>query len=239
MDLKYKLVSFLAMLLVIFAFSACNQAQPNEGTRNNQGPLSEPDLSSEASISEEQNQNTDNQDSGFTASIDKAENGAADQTVLETDFFGNGMVRYSIKEIATYPAFVNAGIDADSLLRDHDEGSVLLITVTVENVDVRDDIEAHVNSFYLVTQDELQEQQEGAVYHSPIYFDQAVRDEDGTFGKNYFLYTLPQPGQEDSIVLGWQLTPDEQQKLQSGKLLFLYTLSDLTDAVYTPLQYHS
>lgn len=74
--------------------------------------------------------------------------------------------------------------------------------------------------------------QEGAVFNSPIYFDQAVDDE-----KRYFALELPSMGEGTEITLGWVLSTTDLQALENNQLNLVYTTMGWDEASIMPLEY--
>ena len=116
------------------------------------------------------------------------------------------------------------------------EGEAFLtITFSLENESLDPatlDGDYLVNNFFLVTQETVDAHQEGAVFNSPIYFDQAVDDE-----KRYFALELPAIGESTKITLGWALSATDLQALENNQLNLVYSTMGWDEASILPLEY--
>lgn len=131
-----------------------------------------------------------------------------------------------------------AGVNAAQVVGQQElrEGEAFLtITFSLENESLDPAIlegDYLVNNFFLVTQETVDAHQEGAVFNSPIYFDQAVDDE-----KRYFALELPAIGESTKITLGWALPATDLQALESNQLNLVYSTMGWDEASILPLEY--
>lgn len=220
------LVMTSALLAVL---TACAPMQPNTGTvQNGAGPATETSVSSEEASPQEKENGSQPLSSVVTQET---------SSVLQTEYRG-GFVNYQVKSISLEENYEAAGVDVTQVVGQQElrEGEKFLtITFSLENESLDPatlEGDYLVNNFFLVTQETVDAHQEGAVFNSPIYFDQAVDDE-----KRYFALDLPAMGEGTEITLGWVLSTTDLQALENNRLNLVYTTMGWDEASIMPLEY--
>ena len=143
-----------------------------------------------------------------------------------------------MKSISLEDSYEAAGVDMTQVVGQQElrEGEAFLtITFSLENESLDPAAlggDYLVNNFFLVTQETVDAHQEGAVFNSPIYFDQAVDDE-----KRYFALELPAIGESTRIILGWALSATDLQALENNQLNLVYSTMGWDEASLLPLEY--
>lgn len=227
--MKKKYFIFVMASALLAVMTACAPMQPNPDTvQNGEGPAPETSVSSEGVLPEE-----DKDSSQTLSSSVQQEN----SSVLQTEYRG-GIVNYQVKAISLEDSYEAAGVDVTQVVGQQElrEGEKFLtITFSLENESLDPatlEGDYLVNNFFLVTQETVDAHQEGAVFNSPIYFDQAVDDE-----KRYFALDLPTIGEDTEITLGWVLSAADLQALENNQLNLVYTTMGWDEASIMPLEY--
>ena len=195
MKKQYFVLVMASALLAVMG--ACAPMQPNPDTvQNGEGPAIETSVSSEEASPQEKENGSQPLSSVVTQET---------YSVLQTEYHG-GTVSYQVESVSLEESYEAAGVNAAQVVGQQElrEGEAFLtITFSLENESLDPAIlegDYLVNNFFLVTQETVDAHQEGAVFNSPIYFDQAVDDE-----KRYFALELPAIGESTKITLGWAL----------------------------------
>lgn len=216
-------------MLLATSVTACAPMQPNQDAiQNGEGPATETSISSGEALPEREEDS-----SQALSSIAQQEN----SSVLRTEYRG-GFVNYQVESISLEDNYESAGIDVTQVVGQQElrEGEKFLtITFSLENESLDPatlEGDYLVNNFFLVTQETVDAHQEGAVFNSPIYFDQAVDDE-----KRYFALELPVMGESTEITLGWALSTTDLQALENNQLNLVYTTMGWDEASILPLEY--
>ena len=222
----FVLVMASALLAVM---GACAPMQPNPDTvQNGEGPAIETSVSSEEASPQEKENGSQPLSSVVTQET---------YSVLQTEYHG-GIVSYQVESISLEESYEAAGVNSAQIVGQQElrEGEAFLtITFSLENESLDPAIlegDYLVNNFFLVTQETVDAHQEGAVFNSPIYFDQAVDDE-----KRYFALEVPTIGESTNITLGWALSATDLQALESNQLNLVYTTMGWDEASILPLEY--
>lgn len=224
---KYFMLVMASALLAVM--TACAPMQPNPDTvQNGEGPATETSVSNEEAPPQEKEN-----DSQPLSSVVTQET----SSVLQTEYRG-GIVNYQVESISLEESYEAAGVNAAQVVGKQElrEGEAFLtITFSLENESLDPatlDGDYLVNNFFLVTQETVDAHQEGAMFNSPIYFDQAVDDE-----KRYFALELPAIGESTKITLGWALSATDLQALESNQLNLVYSTMGWDEASILPLEY--
>lgn len=227
MKKHYIILVMTSALLAVM--TACAPMQPNPGTvQNGEGPATETSVSSEETSPQEKENGSQPLSSVVTQET---------SSVLQTEYRG-GFVNYQVESISLEDSYEAAGVDMTQVVDQQElrEGEKFLtITFSLENESLDPatlEGDYLVNNFFLVTQKTVDAHQEGAVFNSPIYFDQAVDDE-----KRYFALELPSMGEGTEITLGWVLSTTDLQALENNQLNLVYTTMGWDEASILPLEY--
>lgn len=219
----------LFALLLAISITACAPMQPNPDTvQNGEGPATETSVSSEEAPPQEKENGSQPLSSVVTQET---------YSVLQTEYRG-GIVSYQVESISLEENYEAVGVDVTQVVGQQElrEGEKFLtITFSLENESLDPatlEGDYLVNNFFLVTQETVDAHQEGAVFNSPIYFDQAVDDE-----KRYFALELPPMGEGTEITLGWVLSTTDLQALENNRLNLVYTTMGWDEASIMPLEY--
>lgn len=219
----------LFSLLLAISITACAPMQPNPDTvQNGEGPATETSVSSEEAPPQEKENGSQPLSSVVTQET---------YSVLQTEYRG-GIVSYQVESISLEENYEAVGVDVTQVVGQQElrEGEKFLtITFSLENESLDPatlEGDYLVNNFFLVTQETVDAHQEGAVFNSPIYFDQAVDDE-----KRYFALELPPMGEGTEITLGWVLSTTDLQALENNRLNLVYTTMGWDEASIMPLEY--
>lgn len=214
MSVYRNMIPLLAGVLLT-VLSACAPMQPNPDTvQNGEGPAPETSVSSDTARPQEE---ADSSQTLSTAAPQEESLG------LQTEYRG-GIVNYQVESVSIEDSYEAAGVDVTQVVGQQELGEgekFLTITFSLENESLDPatlEGDYLVNNFYLVTQETVDARQEGAVFNSPIYFDQAVEDE-----KRYFALELPAVGEGTEITLGWALSTTDLQALENSQLNLVYT----------------
>lgn len=227
MKKQYFVLVMASALLAVMG--ACAPMQPNPDTvQNGEGPAIETSVSSEEASPQEKENGSQPLSSVVTQET---------SSVLRTEYRG-GIVSYQVESISLEESYEAAGVNSAQIVGQQElrEGEAFLtITFLLENESLDPAIldgDYLVNNFFLVTQETVDAHQEGAVFNSPIYFDQAVDDE-----KRYFALEIPTIGESTNITLGWALSATDLQALESNQLNLVYTTMGWDEASILPLEY--
>ena len=227
MKKQYFVLVMASALLAVMG--ACARMQPNPDTvQNGEGPAIETSVSSEEASPQEKENGSQPLSSVVTQET---------YSVLQTEYHG-GTVSYQVESVSLEESYEAAGVNAAQVVGQQElrEGEAFLtITFSLENESLDPAIlegDYLVNNFFLVTQETVDAHQEGAVFNSPIYFDQAVDDE-----KRYFALELPAIGESTKITLGWALSATDLQALESNQLNLVYSTMGWDEASILPLEY--
>lgn len=227
MKKQYFVLVMASVLLAVMG--ACAPMQPNPDTvQNGEGPAIETSVSSEEASPQEKENGSQPLSSVVTQET---------SSVLRTEYRG-GIVSYQVESISLEESYEAAGVNSAQIVGQQElrEGEAFLtITFLLENESLDPAIldgDYLVNNFFLVTQETVDAHQEGAVFNSPIYFDQAVDDE-----KRYFALEIPTIGESTNITLGWALSATDLQALESNQLNLVYTTMGWDEASILPLEY--
>ena len=227
MKKQYFVLVMASALLAVMG--ACARMQPNPDTvQNGEGPAIETSVSSEEASPQEKENGSQPLSSVVTQET---------YSVLQTEYHG-GTVSYQVESVSLEESYEAAGVNAAQVVGQQElrEGEAFLtITFSLENESLDPAIlegDYLVNNFFLVTQETVDAHQEGAVFNSPIYFDQAVDDE-----KRYFALELPAIGESTKITLGWALPATDLQALESNQLNLVYSTMGWDEASILPLEY--
>ena len=214
---------------LLAVMTACAPMQPNPDTvQNGEGPATETSVSSEEAPPQEKENGSQPLSSVVTQET---------YSVLQTEYRG-GIVSYQVESISLEENYEAVGVDVTQVVGQQElrEGEKFLtITFSLENESLDPatlEGDYLVNNFFLVTQETVDAHQEGAVFNSPIYFDQAVDDE-----KRYFALELPPMGEGTEITLGWVLSTTDLQALENNRLNLVYTTMGWDEASIMPLEY--
>ena len=227
MKKQYFVLVMASALLAVMG--ACAPMQPNPDTvQNGEGPAIETSVSSEEASPQEKENGSQPLSSVVTQET---------YSVLQTEYHG-GTVSYQVESVSLEESYEAAGVNAAQVVGQQElrEGEAFLtITFSLENESLDPAIlegDYLVNNFFLVTQETVDAHQEGAVFNSPIYFDQAVDDE-----KRYFALELTAIGESTEITLGWVLSTTDLQALENNRLNLVYTTMGWDEASIMPLEY--
>ena len=227
MKKQYFVLVMASALLAVMG--ACAPMQPNPDTvQNGEDPAIETSVSSEEASPQEKENGSQPLSSVVTQKT---------YSVLQTEYHG-GTVSYQVESVSLEESYEAAGVNAAQVVGQQElrEGEAFLtITFSLENESLDPAIlegDYLVNNFFLVTQETVDAHQEGAVFNSPIYFDQAVDDE-----KRYFALELPAIGESTKITLGWALPATDLQALESNQLNLVYSTMGWDEASILPLEY--
>lgn len=225
---KHYIILVMASALLA-VMTACAPMQPNPDTvQNGEGPATETSVSSEEAPPQEKENGSQPLSSVVTQET---------YSVLQTEYRG-GIVSYQVESISLEENYEAVGVDVTQVVGQQElrEGEKFLtITFSLENESLDPatlEGDYLVNNFFLVTQETVDAHQEGAVFNSPIYFDQAVDDE-----KRYFALELPPMGEGTEITLGWVLSTTDLQALENNRLNLVYTTMGWDEASIMPLEY--
>ena len=225
---KHYIILVMASALLA-VMTACAPMQPNPDTvQNGEGPATETSVSSEEAPPQEKENGSQPLSSVVTQET---------YSVLQTEYRG-GIVSYQVESISLEENYEAVGVDVTQVVGQQElrEGEKFLtITFSLENESLDPatlEGDYLVNNFFLVTQETVDAHQEGAVFNSPIYFDQAVDDE-----KRYFALELPAIGESTEITLGWVLSAADLQALENNQLNLVYTTMGWDEASILPLEY--
>lgn len=225
---KHYIILVMASALLA-VMTACAPMQPNPDTvQNGEGPATETSVSSEEAPPQEKENGSQPLSSVVTQET---------YSVLQTEYRG-GIVSYQVESISLEENYEAVGVDVTQVVGQQElrEGEKFLtITFSLENKSLDPatlEGDYLVNNFFLVTQETVDAHQEGAVFNSPIYFDQAVDDE-----KRYFALELPPMGEGTEITLGWVLSTTDLQALENNRLNLVYTTMGWDEASIMPLEY--
>lgn len=215
-----KKIQTLILLLFSIALCSCSLLYPmkpnNDTINDNMGPLLEDEISVSSSL---------------------ASNNSSDTGTLEIDYFGLGTATIKATSVKLEKNWEATGISADNLSDEkkyYENGQILIINLLFNNINIDTSIygvnENLVNSFYLVSKQQLDNPSPPSPMVEPVYYKQSENS-----GKRYFQFKVPIIEESTDITFGFQLSSSDFELLQKNELFIAYTTMGLEDASILPL----
>lgn len=219
---------FLFTLILLLCLIGCTSSETKDTQERTESVSSEPQK--------------DTQEKTEFVSPDPQAMQAADAMVF--DFLGQGSINVQIREIHTFENWESLDIGEAALIPSFplaERGAVLTVDFVLTNVDYSAETEDSslflVNRLGLVASDwSLKKKDEEPLdANSPVYFDKHK-----DLIKEYFYIDLPHVGDSKEFILGWQLSGEEAELLESGQLSLIDCAGgglDAKEIVLSPQQF--